>query len=312
MPSHPRDPIASEHDGPDRSRPRRLLQLAGLAVGLALLGAAVATVWRSRADLDAALAALRDPPPGATALVLASVVAGVFLSGLLFHELTKRFGAVPFWEMQCLIAAASLANYLPLKPGFIGRIAYLRARHGIRATDGVRTIVEAMGLTLLACIGFIGALVLLRESGIAGGWALLAPVALSPILLARNSWFVARALVIRQCELALWTLRYWAVFRLVGTPVELDAAVVLASVSVLATLVPFVSNGLGLREWVIGLLAPLVAHASVSTSQAIVAELVHRVAELVVIVPLGLLGFAVLARLDLRRLTPGRGVHPSA
>lgn len=299
------------NDSPEPAAPRapRWLRIAGLVVGVAFLAAAVFTAYRSRADFDAALASLRDPPPLATALVLASVAVGLFLSGWLFHELTKRFGSVPFWEMQCLIAAASLANYLPLKPGFVGRIAYLSARHGIRATDSVRTIVEAIGISALVCAGFLVALVSLRALGIDGGWALVAPLALAPVALAKPSWWLARALVIRQCEIALWTLRYWAVFRLVGAPIGLDTAVVLAGVSVIATLVPFVSNGLGIREWAVGLLAPLIAHDPVSTSQAIVAELVHRVAELAVITPLGLLAFAMLARLSLARARSSSRPH---
>ena len=267
------------------------------------------TAYGARADFDRALAALRDPPPLATALVLASVAVSVLLSGWLFHELTRRFGAVPFWEMQWLIAAASLANYLPLKPGLLGRVAYLSARHGIRPADSVRTILEAIGLSAASCASFLAGLVALRALGIDGGWALAAPLAVLPALSLKPVWWLARALAIRQCEIALWTLRYWAVFQLVDAPIGLDTAVVLGSVSVIATLVPFVSNGLGVREWAIGLLAPLIAHDSVSMSQAIVAELVHRVAELAVVTPLGLFGFAMLARIDLART---RAAQPRA
>jgi uncharacterized membrane protein YbhN (UPF0104 family) len=106
---------------------------------------------------------------------------------------------------------------------------------------------------------------------------------------------------VRQVELALWTLRYWAVFQLVGAPIDLETAIVLGSVSVIATLLPIVSNGLGIREWVIGILAPMISHEPVSTSQAIVAELVHRVAEITVMTPLGVASILALVRHNRRR-----------
>jgi hypothetical protein len=67
-------------------------------------------------------------------------------------------------------------------------------------------------------------------------------------------------------------------------------------VSVIATLLPIVSNGLGIREWVIGLLAPMISHEPVSTPQAIVAELVHRAAEIAVMAPLGTVSIIALVR----------------
>ena len=90
-------------------------------------------------------------------------------------------------------------------------------------------------------------------------------------------------------------------FQLVGSPVELETAIVLGSVSVIATLIPGISNGLGVREIVIGLLAPWISQDSVSTPEAVVAELVHRAAELIVMVPLGLTSIYALFRHNTRR-----------
>lgn len=279
---------------PTAGRQKRVMRIVGLAFGLACLGGAVWVAVRERDEFGRALEALRDPPPLAVAAVLASVLAGAFLSGLLFHILMKRFGRVPFWEMEALIFASTLANYLPAKPGLIGRVAYHRTHHGIRATDSVRTVIEAVVLSGSVSGMFLVGLAACRSLGIDGHWSLLAPAALGAVGLHPRLRTLSQAVFVRQAELALWTLRYWAVFRLVGAPIELDAAVVLASASVIATLVPFVSNGLGVREWVIGLLAPVVSHDSLNFSQAVVAELVNRVMEIAVMLPLGLVSLGVL------------------
>ncbi len=282
-------------------RVRFWLRVGGLVVGLAFFAAAIYTAVREREEFARALAALRDPPPVAVVLVLGSIAVGALLTGTLFHILMRRFGAVPFWEMQALIAASAFANYLPLKPGFVGRVAYHRLRHGIRAAHTLRTIVEAISLSGTVASMFLLALVFLRWIGWNGEWALLAPTVLALGMRVPRLRSLSQALLVRQVELALWTLRYWAVFQLVGAPIDLETAIVLGSVSVIATLLPIVSNGLGIREWVIGILAPMISHEPVSTSQAIVAELVHRVAEITVMTPLGVASILALVRHNRRR-----------
>jgi hypothetical protein len=286
-------------------RTRFWLRVAGLVVGLAFFAAAIYTAMRERDEFAKAIAALRDPPPVAVAMVLGSIAAGAALTATLFHILMRRYGSVPFWEMQALIAATAFANYLPLKPGFVGRVAYHRLRHGIRAAHTVRTIVEAIALSGTVASLFLASLVALRWIGAPGAWALLAPAALAVGLRVPRLCTLTQALLVRQVELALWTLRYWAVFQLVGAPIDLETAIVLGSVSVIATLLPIVSNGLGIREWVIGLLAPMISHEPVSTSQAIVAELVHRVAEITVMTPLGVASIIALVRHNRRRALGG-------
>jgi len=283
---------------------KRALRVAGFAFGLACFGGAIWVAVREREEFAQALEALRDPPMPAVVAVLASVAVGAFLSAVLFHILMRRFGSVPFWEMQALILASTLANYLPLKPGLVGRVAYHRLRHGIKATDSVRTVVEAVGLSGSVSAMFLLGLAGCRALGINGDWSLLAPSVLGAAAFHPRLRTLAQALFVRQIERALWTLRYWAVFRLVGAPIDLEVAVVLGSASVIATLVPFVSNGLGIREWVIGLLAPWVSHQELNFSQAIVGELVHRVMEIAVMLPLGLVSLAVLVRHNRRHPMP--------
>ena len=100
--------------------------------------------------------------------------------------------------------------------------------------------------------------------------------------------------LLRWADLLAWAVRYHAAFALIGAPVGWETAVGLACVSVIAMLVPFVSNGLGLREWAVGLLAPFLA--GYSMQEGIAAELVNRAAEIVVILGLGLAGSVWVTR----------------
>ena len=54
------------------------------------------------------------------------------------------------------------------------------------------------------------------------------------------------------------------------------------------------SNGLGLREWAVGLLAPFLA--GYSMEQGIAAELVNRAAEVVIVLVAGLAGAGWVTR----------------
>jgi hypothetical protein len=202
---------------------------------------------------------------------------------------------VPFGEMQALMASTTLANYLPLRPGLFGRIAYHKVCHGIRARDSLRTVVEAMGLSALSLMVALPALAIGAKVG-APLWVSLG----APPLIGAAGLFVAstRALslawLLRYTETMLTALRYHLAFQLVGTPVSAHTSVAIACVSMAASLVPFVSNGIGLREWAIGLLAPVLT--SYALEQGIVAELVNRAAEVAMILPTGLIGAFVLWR----------------
>ena len=291
----PEDAAANAPE-PEPRRSPLWLRIAGSVFGLACLLSAIGVARDAREQFDAALASLRAPEPLLVAAVLSAVLAGLVLSGVLFWLLVGRFARVPFGEMQAVISASGLLNYLPLKPGFVGRIAYLRARHGVRVSDSIRMIVEALALTAISAVASTLALVALRAAGLDGGWSLLVCALPALLALQPRGRTMLLALAVRQAEFSLWIARYWIVFRLVGAPIGLDTAVVLAAISVISSLIPFISNGLGVREWAVGLLAPLITGDAVGASQAIVAELAHRVLELAVVAPLGLVGLLACVR----------------
>lgn len=275
-----------------RSNPWVRRAAAGLAIGLLL--AAIAVVWGQRESLESAIAAIRTPDPGLVAIVLASVVLNLVLTALMIGQLLSRYGRVPPLQMQALIASAALFNYLPLRAGLVGRAAWHKTVNGIAIRDTAKTVVQAIVITSIAGTLLAGATLLAFTASIAW-WGPVVAVALAMAAgCSSRRWGVwCRAGLLRYLDLLVWAGRYVVVFRLIGLDLDPLAAVAMACTSAVASLVPLSSNGLGLREWLIGLLAPmLTAHAM---EQGITADLVNRAAEIVVIVVAGLVATAWLA-----------------
>jgi hypothetical protein len=269
----------------------------GLIVGLGLILAAVIVLLRQQDVLSAALGAIRRPAPGYLILLLAGVAANVVLTGVMFSLLMSRYGRVGLLEMQALIAAATLVNYLPLRPGLPGRIAYHKAVNRILAIRSAKTIVQASMLSLVM-VGYLAAIILLiRTLDASCFWLWCGVLGPPPLMLAGTFvrplriWLLAA--LVRYAEVFVWALRYYAAFKLIGLPIPMTESLVFACVSMIATMVPFVSNGLGLREWAVGLASPLLAVGRLE--QGITAELLNRAAEMAVVLVLGLTGLAYLA-----------------
>ncbi len=269
-------------------------------LGIALILSALFVVLRRGDVITDALAALARPHPIYLALLLAAVITNIILTGLMFSILMSRFGRVGLIEMQAVIASATLINFLPLRPGLFGRIAYHKAANDIHPVHSARVIIES-AIISAAVVGYIAATLLLSTTSqfslIAG---LVAPIPILALLAAARSLRIhASATLTRYLELVVWAVRYYTAFRLIGSPIDASGALAFACISVIATMIPLVSNGLGLREWAIGLAAPLLT--AYELPLAITAELVNRAAELIVIAILGLIAIAYLAHLRRRR-----------
>jgi hypothetical protein len=265
----------------------------GLVVGVGLVAAALITVAREQGAFAEALDAVRRPSLGRVCLLAAAVAANVVLTALMFSVLISRYGGVAVVEMQALVAAAALLNFLPLRPGLFGRIAYHRAFNAIPAVATVKTVVQAVGLSVAVAAYLALALVAAGRLPVPL-WVLVGlPV---PLLAAGTAvrgarvWVVAG--LIRYLEVMVWALRYHVAFALLGSPIDPHSALAFSCLSLVAMLVPFVGNGLGLREWAVGLAAPLLTPYVLGLGLA--AELVNRAAELAVILVLGLSGIAWL------------------
>jgi hypothetical protein len=290
--SDPRAARGARRGGGDHARGYRAW---GYAVGLLLLAAAVALLVRERETVAAALHAVGRPALVPAVALVAAIGTSVVLSALLFSILLEPYGRVGRLEMLAVIAAASLLNLLPLRPGLVGRVAYHRAVNRIAVTSVAKATVQA-ALIGAACAAWLAACVALGRAAAVPLWIpALAPIApLAALLAVRGVRRWALALLVRYADALVWAVRYWAAFRLLGLTIDLDAALAFSAMSAIAGMVPFVSGGLGLREWAIGACATIVTPHALAIG--VTADLVNRAAELIVLGALGGAGLAYVAR----------------
>ncbi len=297
-PSLPDDAVA-----PARSRARRI---TGFVVSLSLLALAVAVVIWRRGDIAEALEHARNAPPWMIALSIVLPPLNLLLIGSSLWFITVRYGRVGFGEMISLVASAWLLNFLPMKPGLMGRIAYHKRVNNIRVRDSARALGESVAMSAISTALLLGVALLLL--GTTSPWVVVAGsgvpglvlLLLSAVLAAR-SLSLARlgaAMLLRYLDILVWIARYALLFELLDAPLTLGDTVLVTAASQLAQLVPFVGNGLGVREWGVG-----IAGAASGATQAVslTADLLNRASELVLAVPLALWATARVARRLSRR-----------
>jgi hypothetical protein len=213
--------------------------------------------------------------------------------------------------MSMLIGAGWLLNYAPLGSGLIGRVAYHKAYNAIRVRDSGRVVVESIGAGLGAAALMLFAVIAKQHESL---WPQLAIVLVFFIAWA---WWVASfrrpasisgalagAFVLKWLDMTVWVLRYLLIFMLIGRSPTLTQAVAIATVSQIATLVPFIGNGLGIREWLVGLTASSLPAWFVGASgddgitmqTGLSAEVLNRVCELIAASAAGIPCSVLLAR----------------
>lgn len=288
-------------------------------IGLGLLAAAIVMVARQHVTIRAALQHVADQPTAERArliaIMLGSVLGNIALTGVMFRLLMIRYGRVGVMEMQCVIAGATLINYLPLRPGFVGRVAYHKSVNGIAVRDSLKTVVQAAIVSALAALYLTGVALYFRTVPTSPWFVASAPIPLLAICGAiapgphsgphSHIRTMLWAIALRLLDVMVTAARYHAAFALIGSPIDWTGAMAFACISVLATMVPLVSNGLGLREWAIGLLAPAIA--SYQMELGLTADLLNRAAELVMVTLTG-----VPATMWLAKRVRSRGNQPPA
>jgi len=301
-----------------RARIRVIVRATGLLLGAALIAAAIIYATRDQGTLEEVLAALDHASPWSAAALALCICANVALTGLLFSVLISRYGRVGILEMQALTAATALLNFLPLRPGLFGRVAYHRLVNGIAVADTAKVVVGSLVLTCVVSAALLGALVIAIAADASSAWPVAGVGALSALGLAdRRFRWASAAFLIRLIDVLVWSLRYLIVFDLIGRPIGFEAALALSVISIFATLVPFISNGLGLREWAIGYAAPKMVDrlggSLLDGRIAISAELVHRGMEIIVIGLCGGLGLLYLSARKKRIIPTGEAaMQPAA
>ena len=292
-----------------------MLQVAGFAVGCALVAWCVARALRDGGD---GLEKLRAAPLELVIALLLATVASIACSGLTFWALVRPIRPLSAIEMQAVNLMASLFNYAPVRLGLVLRCAFHWKVERIPATDlaawlaGVAAVTLATlsaGLAagfvqlplgraeprldvvflasyLLVCgaaatgLAFAGRLPILRRLLRGGERVVTSPSAL------------ALGVLFRTVDLAAWGARMWAAARIVGVEIGPAQAVLLAAVAILGASNPL--GRIGWREWLVTVTAPLVLGGTAEPDQLEVLTaqlaLLESASEAAVTIPLGVLG----------------------
>ena len=272
--------------------------LVGWFVSTGLLGAAFFTIWNRWGDLRSAIVSIEHPNLwGLLALPLIMLIAIWFVSES-FRQLLNRsgmakdgFAKIQRSEMFWLVLMAGMLNWLPLRAGLIGRTVYHSKVNGIPATKSLRVLLEVIVLTI--CMSGVAFLLtgVSSVSNIQLVFLLVVPVfvlGLFSIKTDTRPWSVA--IICRYFDVLLLAMRYWIIFGLIGFDITPETAILLAGAGTVSGLLPLPTGGLGGREWIIGFVASWVTVFPAAIALGLVADLINRVVELVVVVPLGLLG----------------------
>ena len=301
---------------PEAPRGLRLLfanpavRLGLFFVGAGLFAFAIYTAWIGSSDGLRAFSSAWQRPGAMLALVLLPL-ACLSLASMSFWVLTLRFGSVGCGEMLALLGGAWLLNYLPLKPGVAGRVAYHKHVNGIDFRWSLVVVVQSIVVGLVCFVtqvafASIAAERAWSEWGRAGFIASPLAFALVGLGLPRrgfttHAWRYSAAFAFRYADSLVWSLRYWLLFSVAGRPQGVSTTSAIAGISQSASLLPIAGNGLGVREWMVGLAARSLPEwygkgTSMPVAFGVSAELLNRACEAVVAVPVGLVSLWWLAK----------------
>lgn len=313
MQRSPGEPQHEPADAPRSWRASRTTRLIASGVGLALFAAAVWVVASRWTDFASAL---REATHARwwtlPALVILPWISCALATGM-YHQLLNRDDPaaprVRYGEGLAVIACTWLMNYLPARPGMFGRLAYHKIVNHMPLRHSI-----SMSIVAVTCAGVSVALLVLvalsvhalQGAPIAIAFALPLPAVLMVVagVLTRSRELPRRylfACAIRYIDVLTWLGRYVCAFAALGRPLALSEAVALTAVSQAAMVVPLVSNGLGLREWAVGLLAPVLpawmrTGPALSFNVSLAGDVLHRAADVLAAVPAGLVGSYFVSR----------------
>ena len=232
---------------------------------------------------------------------------------------------VKLHEMGALIAATSLLNYLPMRAGLIGRAAYLKQQHELPYRLSVVMMLFVGGSTAVVYLWLVGVTATLREwslgepmdalwwSLIVGGYAAMAMAGWVVVKFGRSylpkfvlryfddaelaiEWFgrvgfvvgsasILIVLALRAVDVGFTAVRLSIMMTVLGEPIDVSTAILLATSGMLATLLTPLPNGIGLREVLYG-----------GISENPVLGLLDRAVEAMVFIIVGAIGLAYVHR----------------
>jgi hypothetical protein len=306
-----------------RSASAKVRSLVVFALGLLLLSAAVWAIASRRDQLQSAWHAARTTQWYLVAAMFLLPLLNWTTTTSIFWVLTRRYGAVRWTEMAALIASAWLLNFLPMRPGMVGRLTYHKKVNAVRVRDSVKVLIAASATTGAAVALLLGIVLMLGAApsrallviSIGAPALVLALLTLAARRLKGQAWRWPAAASFRYCDVTVWALRYWIAFMIIGHPVTPIGAAAVTVTGQAAMLAPV---QLGLREWVIGatgaLLPPEWSPATVqegsgamaAIAPGLLADIAMRAVELSIAVPLGLASSMWLFRALRRGTGPER------
>lgn len=271
-------------------------RLASTVVGLLLLLAAAIAVGLQHDALGSAWRGIEDPPAWAIVAIPLSTLASLAIGTILFDRLLRDVPDLRRRDLAALVASSTLFNLLPLKAGLVGRAAWQRRHQQVPLRRSALVAVQLASLSVAAVAVVVAAILAGVALGIAvpTAWAVATVVAFAIGLSGPAAWrrgAVASASLLlawRLVDVAIWSIRVAAGFALLGIELAPSSAAALACVAAITGLVPIVGTTLGVREWVVALLAPSLA--GVAWEQALAAELLARGIEVVVVALAGGVG----------------------
>lgn len=287
--------------------PRRSLlrRRVGFVLGIALLCAAAFYFIADPDEFSRFIRQIRHAPLWAIVVVLCGPLLNwVFVSQCLW-ALNRRHGEVERREMLALVASAWLLNHLPMRPGLVGRIGYHAKVNRIRIRDSVEASVWSLVHAIIAnAVGLLLALLVAPGVGIARFALILSTPAIGLVVMAMLAQtksgqlgLMIRGLMWRYLDLLVWMIRYAAAFAMLGVEITPVQIALVTAVSQAAQVIPITGGGIGFREWGVGLAATMTPGVQVVDMRtAIGADLINRVAETLIVIPLGLVCTTVVAR----------------
>jgi hypothetical protein len=285
--------------------PKRSRRRIGFVVGLVLLAGAAVYLLADPKTLGEFGGHLRNAPLWATVVVLVGPLVNWIFVGLCLHALVRRHGEVGRSEMLALVGSAWLLNHLPMRPGLVGRIGYHAKVNRIRVRDSIEASVWSIIHAAIANSIALGLVLMIPAETSLLRLVLLLSIPMGVFLLlamfafirSDNLGYLLLGLVFRNADLLVWMIRYAAAFAMLGVVITPIQIVIITAVSQIAQVIPITGGGFGFREWGVGIAARMSASGTAVTMRtAIGADVINRIAETVIVIPLGLICTALVAR----------------
>jgi hypothetical protein len=302
----------SAPSNPAAARRSRVRSVTVFVIGAVLLGLAIWYIAHSGTAWSTARDAAARAPLGLLLVACILPLINITVVSLSFSVLTGRYGRVGILEMQALVTSAWLLNVVPFRPGLLGRVAYHKAINGIPIRDSIKVLLQAIACNVVGMLFLLSLALNLHThtygEGSAATWhAMKALAALFCVLLmiagmfwftrkdqrVRQGWRIPAAIMLRMIDICVWISRYVVAFAILGVPLPLLGATVVALASEAAMLAPV---QLGLREWVVGVVGSAFVNSASTIGPkgaadpialGLMADIFCRAIEVLVAVPVG-------------------------